>query len=439
MKKIVIAVTVLCLSAVFLFAEEGGFGFDDSEAENKSVFSVDIGGKFQTGLTFFFEDFKNIKKAGLGLPLSGNLYVKAESPLAEARFEVRLNDKTLPINLGNKPELFLKPLLPLWIEEGYMQILTGPVIFGGGIKKLNWAAAGELSVLDIVNPVDYSNPSERGTEKTKIPQPLFYLSSYLPKDMKLEFVFLPVFEGHRLAVDDKFNSFEPALRTKNIIQTVNTGTLEYFQGGARYTVQTGSVHDIGIRYFYGFLPQPAFKIETAGLSYAYNRYHHIGFDYGMQIGSIANLKTEIAANITQDIRGEDPYIYNPNIAWTAGFDFSVPHNIAIRIYGSGTVRLFQTGSSKDLLSSGLEKTLKPTDTKLKVVFSQKVLRSSLEWKIALVSGIEDGDFLISPGINWLLGSVVLDAEAGFFGGKENGKLGRYRKNNFIKISVGYEF
>lgn len=440
MKKLFFLALLFCISGLFLFAEGDDFGFDDNaKAEAKSAFSVDIGGAFFTGVTFFFNDGKNIKNTGLGLPLYGSLHLQAKAPLSEAYFGIKLSDKTLPIDLGNKPKLFQEHLLPLWIEQGYMQVLAGPVIFGGGIKKITWSRAEKLSVLDIVNPMDYSDPSVRNTEHIKIPEPMFYLSAYLPKDMKIEAVFLPVFEGHRLAADDKFNSFEPSINIKNIHRRLKTNTLEYFQGGARYTANAKGIHDFGLQYFYGFLPLPSFKIGTAETVYAYNRYHQIGFDYGLQIGSVANLKTEIAANITQDIKAEDPYIYNPNIAWTAGFDFSAAYNITVQIYGSGIVRLFQNGEKKDLLSSGIEKTLKPADTTVQFVFLQKVLRGSLEWKVSVMSGIEDGDFLISPGINWLLGSVVIDAEAGFFGGNKTGKLGRHYKNMFIKLGIGYEF
>ena len=32
-----------------------------------------------------------------------------------------------------------------------------------------------------------------------------------------------------------------------------------------------------------------------------------------------------------------------------------------------------------------------------------------------------------------------DGSEGLFGGKKNGKLGRYQNNHFIKMSIGYEF
>lgn len=55
MKKLFFLALLFCISGLFLFAEGDDFGFDDNaKAEAKSVFSVDIGGAFSTGVTFFF-------------------------------------------------------------------------------------------------------------------------------------------------------------------------------------------------------------------------------------------------------------------------------------------------------------------------------------------------------------------------------------------------
>ena len=94
--------------------------------------------------------------------------------------------------------------LPAWIDEAYVQALTGPVVFGGGIKKINWGRSNFLSVLDIVNPKDYSKPCEFYPEKIKKASPVFFLSAYLPKEMKLEFVYLPVFEADEFALEGRW-------------------------------------------------------------------------------------------------------------------------------------------------------------------------------------------------------------------------------------------
>lgn len=433
-------IPVLFFFAVsFLFAEDEPFGFEaDTEEVPKKIFTVNIGGKFYAGTSFYFNDFQNIKNVSLDLPFWGNIYLDAVSPLTETYLNFKLNGKTLPIDLGSKPEFFVKPLLPLWIDQAYMQLLAGPVVLGGGIKKITWGRADFMSVLDIVNPLDYTCVSELSIEKIKIAEPMFYMSAYFPKEMKIDFVFLPVFEGHRLAKDKRFNSFDFSIRHDKL-KPIKTNTLQYFQGGFRYTSLLDEIHDIGFQYFYGFLPLPAIKEDGEIFDLKYDRSHQIGFDYGVQLGGAANLKTEIAANITGDVKGKNPYSYNPNIAWSLGAGYSFPYNITLGIYASQTIRLFQSGDKKDLLSSGIEKKLSPTDTRLQFSFSQKLLRGSLDLKINVMGGIEDRDVFISSEINWILASILLDLQVGIYAGNSNGKLGRRFKNNFIKFSIGYEF
>ncbi len=465
-------VFILSISAL-IFSEDdslGDFGFDNEEnGTESSVFSIDFGGAFYAGAEVFFDAFKKPENFKPPFPLWGSLHLEAKSPLAEAYASVNLKAKTLAIGMGETAEFFPNPLFPAWIDEAYVQALTGPVVFGGGIKKINWGRANFLSVLDIVNPKDYSKPYEFYPEKIKKASPVFFLSAYLPKEMKLEFAYLPVFEADEFALDGRwekntFANIEQALPfsdNKTLVeakkklfsqQAPKTNTFDYAQGGLRYSLTIGGKHDLGFQYFTGFLHEPNFKsshkpsapteaeftqvFDKAELTY--NRCHQVGADYEAMFGQFT-VQAEFAANITTDLKGNNPDIYNPNLAWNLGLLYALPKNINLRLQAAETVRLLNSGVNQNELSLDTEKGSPITDSRLLFSISQTLVRGSLEWKLNALVGIEDADFMINPELSWLIGTIDFDLGLGFFGGKKSGKLGRYPNNHFIKMSIGYEF
>ena len=473
MKKFFFTLVFILSISALIFSEDdslGDFGFDNEEnGTESSVFSIDFGGAFYAGTAVFFDALKKPENFKPPFPLWGCLHLEAKSPLAEAYASVNLNAKTLAIGMGETAEFFPNPLFPAWIDEAYVQALTGPVVFGGGIKKINWGRANFLSVLDIVNPKDYSKPYEFYPEKIKKASPVFFLSAYLPKEMKLELAYLPVFEADEFTLDGRwekntFANIEQALpfsANKTLVeakkklfsqQAPKTNTFDYAQGGLRYSLTIDGKHDLGFQYFTGFLHEPNFKsahkpsapteaeftqvFENARL--IYNRYHQIGADYEAMFGQFT-VQAEFAANITADLKGNNPDIYNPNLAWNLGLLYALPKNINLRLQAAETVRLLNSGINQDELSLDTEKGSPITDTRLLFSISQTLVRGSLEWKLNALVGIEDADFMINPELSWLIGTIDFELGLGFFGGKKSGKLGRYPNNHFIKMSIGYEF
>ena len=473
MKKFFFTLVFILSISALIFSEDdslGDFGFDNEESGTESsVFSIDFGGAFHTGTEVFFDALKKPENFKSPFPLWGSLHLEAKSPLAEAYASVNLNAKTIAAGMGETAEFFPGPLFPAWIDEAYVQALTGPIVFGGGIKKINWGRANFLSVLDIVNPKDYGKPYEFYPEKIKKASPIFFLSAYLPKEMKLEFVYLPVFEADEFVLDGRwekntFANIEQALpfsANKTLVeakkklfsqQAPKTNTFDYAQGGLRYSLTIGGKHDLGFQYFTGFLHEPNFKsnhkpsapteaefkqvFENTRL--IYNRYHQIGADYEAMFGQFT-VQAEFAANITADLKGNNSDIYNPNLAWNLGLLYALPKNISLRLQAAETVRLLNSGINQDKLSLDTEKGSPITDTRLLFSISQTLVRGSLEWKLNALVGIEDADFMLNPELSWLIGTIDFDLGLGFFGGKKSGKLGRHQNNHFIKMSIGYEF
>lgn len=426
--------------ALSSFEEDDGFGFDSDEGANKKDFSVTAGGKLSTGISLFFDEFKNFQSVRPSSLIWGNLFLEAKSPVAEALIKLNLSDRTLSSALKQKAEIFPQPLIPMWIEQAYVQAAVSGFVLGGGIKKINWGRADELSVLDVVNPQDLTDFSVLNAEERKIAQPMFYFSAYMPHETKLEAVFIPLFEPNRTAITGRWqHPMAEKQDSKNggalkRFSKADTAKLKYAHGGARFTATVGGLHDIGFQYFYGYLFTPAVNLRNTEISYT--PYHQIGADYATAVGPF-NLRTEFAANITHDIDGTKENLHNPQIAWNAGFDYTMPHKFVLGLLFAETIRLYQRAITGVFDTEAGENAV---DTVFMISLSQRFLRGGAEWKLAGYIGLENADFLITPGVNFILGSILIDVNMGFFGGKNpKGRFARYSKNHYMKVSMGYSF
>ena len=451
MKKILILMGILlclwCTTALYAQDVTDDFGFDD-DTESGSAFSVGIGGKLSLGGPFYFNDsktFKDIRPASL---IEGKLHIHATAPLTEAYFGVRLNAKTLAPAMGEKQAVFpVQPQIAPWIDEVYLKMLLGQAVITGGIQKINWGRAETLSVLDVINPKDKTDLTLLyDPQQMKIARPLVSAAVYLPHDLKLEGVFLPIFEGNRIVTgkNSRWYSHQTDKRGNNSLPFYPpvTDTLAYSQGGGRLTASVGAMHDFGIQYFYGRLPDLAFKIEKnsagqpAAVTSLYNPYHHIGLEYGLGIGAVT-FSAELAANITSDVSGDDPSVYNPFLAWNTWIAYSAPFGFHLTVTAAETVRL--NHKRVGVQQYDLERGRKATDTKFSVSVTQTLLRNSFEWKLGMVAGLEDGGFCIMPGIHWQFATLLIDCNAGIFGGTRGSMLGQFYRDSFIRLTAAYEF
>ena len=245
-----------------------------------------------------------------------------------------------------------------------------------------------------------------------------------------------------------------------------TDTFEYFQAGLRYTTTIGSV-DIGGQYFYGNLFRPSFTIagvdafldDLAGGIFGpnppftmnpnykskippqpqikYTRYHQIGIDYAQVLFSL-NVRAEAAIHLTEDIKGDDGSLQNPFFAWSFGFDRDLFLGINLNLQCNETLRLFndKIGVSPIL---DAEAGTNAVSTRLTMQLSKKFFKDNLETKATAIWDIENSDFYIIPAIVYTIGSLTAELSAGFFTGKEDGDLGQYRDNSYIKVGLKYSF
>lgn len=427
-------VALLAISTMPLPAQDFGFGLDDQDGIGSgSALTVSTGGEGSALITGYFSDFADgADHTQLGDVFSGKLNFSAES----ARADVVIN-------------LELQPSLPqLVIDEAYVRVYFGALDIEGGLRKLSWGKADSNGPLDIINPLDYSDLSTMSdTQDMKIARPLVHASFRFGQFSKLEGVFIPSFEPIHFAesgrwASDQFASLSQ-LPSENIIRP-DTTTLDYAQAGLRFTTTIGSA-DIGAQYYYGRLSTPAIIVGTpTGLpplptiTFSYNPYHQIGIDWAQVIAGF-NSRAEFAANITEDLDGDDGAVYNPSLAWSFGFDKNLFWDINLNLQVNESIILMYDDVDSSAPSTDIEADSDITTTSVTAVLSRKFLRDELELKTAVMGEIESRAFLVVPALSWTRDSAALELSAGIFAGSEEGMFGMFHDNSFIRAGVTYTF
>jgi hypothetical protein len=464
MKKIVLwslAVFFAVLISAAAQDEEFGFGFggEDQEGFGLGVAApaVTLGGEVSAGLTGFVKEFTDApEKAALGDIVEGNLNFSAAGSNAEGFIGLKLK----PVFDGSS--------LPVALDEAYIKGFFGDLEVEAGQRKLTWGKADSMGPLDVINPLDYSDfTSMDDAAAIKIPRPLLHLSYRLGDFTKLEGVFIPWFEGHRFALGGRWTDGAAAALQQSIaagqiqlppgltgfegLYPQNTQSLEYAQGGARFTTSIGPA-DLGAQYFYGRLFQPAYTIalvpnpDPLTAAYApfvpaltgvsYNRYHQIGVDYAQVIGGF-NVRAEAAANITEDLAGDDGGVYNPSILWSLGFDRDLIWGLNLNLMGLGSVRLFDDKIGDPPLD--IEGDTDMTATRIILSLTKNFFRDTLEVRVSGIWEIEERDFLVMPALTWTKDDVEVAVSGGIFAGEEKGYFGQFSDNSYIKVGMTYTF
>jgi hypothetical protein len=466
--------------------EDFGFGFAGEEEGTLSSFgpSLRVSGEVRAELMTYVDDFdSHWKDMKLGDIFSGKLNFSASGSSADG-----------VINLNLSPR-FEEGASPLEIDEAYVRAYFGPLDIEGGLRKLTWGRADSFGPLDVINPLDYSDLSAISDPlDVKIARPMIHASYGFGSFTRAEAVFIPSFRGYRFAGSGSRwapselrdlpreiqgalmpavlglpPSYSPLQVGEAIGKVLNQDALEalyiddpalfalkYAQAGIRFTTTLGA-SDMGIQYFYGNLPRPALDLSGIGAflrdpqgfidrngdygtlmpEISYTRYHQIGVDYARVIGGF-NLRFEAAAHITGDLSGDRGDIYNPFLAWSAGFDRDLIGGINMNLQVNESIRLFQSKVG-DTIFADIEAGKDISSTRFTLVLSRKFLRDEWELKATALWGVEDRDFYLIPALSRTRGDLKAELSGGIFGGNEKGELGQYRDNGFIKLLLSYSF
>jgi hypothetical protein len=426
-----------------------GFGFDGETAEDRSgggipgsmARAVSIGGEVSASLLGYVDDFaEGASHTRLGDIFSGKLNFAAETSRADA-----------VINLNLRPPAGSPATAPMAIDEAYLRAYFGSLDLEGGLRKLTWGKADSFGPLDVINPLDNSEMTDPGdVMNLKIARPLIHASYRIGSFSRIEGVFVPTFEPIRLAEEGRWRPIQMAqldqLAAAGVpVNRPDTATFDYAQAGARFTTTIGPA-DVGVQYWYGRLTKPAVTMTFAPssppsllpsvVSLVYNPYHQIGVDWAQVLFGF-NVRTELAANITEDLSGDDGTVYNPHLAWSFGFDRDLLWGVNLNIQANETITLLHNkiaGSPLDVeADAGI------TSTQIIAALSKKFFRDEIEARAALIWEPEAGDFLITPSLVWTKDAVSVELSGGIFGGNEDGQFGQYRDNGFVKAGIAYTF
>ena len=455
-----------------IWAQDFGFGFDDENTGSGSFVSgtapsVSISGDVSAAIIGYLEEIsegpKHINTRDM-FQFSGRLNFLARASFAEGAINLKL----------------VPALVPVSIDEAYIRAFFGGLDIAAGMKKLTWGKADQFGPLDVINMPDSSRiftemADNSNLMSVKIASPIIHASYRFGFFSKIEGVFLPSFEITRMAVSSAISGYDPILaaisgyssaekwmpeQMKQLAQLgfplleTDTSGLDYAQAGLRFTTSIGSA-DIGAQYFYGRMFQPAVKFHppaetaiTPSIELLFNKYHQIGFDYAQVLAGF-NIRSEVAANITEDLSGDDGYIYNPSIGWSLGFDRDIIAGLNLNLQANGSIRLFDSkvGGSNIPFTPDFdnEAGTAMTMTRLTAMLSKKFLRDELEARAVAAWDIENADCAIMPALIWTKEDLRVAFSGGFFAGSYSDQpttsmqLSQYRDNNFLKISLAYTF
>jgi hypothetical protein len=432
MKQTLFTIALIILTAFTVTAQEFGFGFGEDEggdgfgAAAASPLSVSVGGEVSASMTGYFDDFSEGADAvQLGNIFSGKLNFSASGSNADALISLKL--KTV----------FDGSASPIDIDEAFLRAYFGDFSLEAGFRKLTWGKADMMGPLDVINPLDTSDLTGiTDPDSLKIGRPLIHASYSIGDFTKFEGVFVPWYKAAPLPSE----RWTPAAMSQlaGMDMKYPDPTLEYAQGGLRFTTTVGS-SDFGFQYYYGRLSSPVISFTGGSppntVHFDYNPYHQIGADYAQVIAGF-NIRAELAANLTSDFDGDDGEVYNPALVWSLGFDRVLVWDITLNLQGLGSLRLLddKVGASPDI-EAGTDMTA----TRIIAALSRPFLRGDLEANIACIWEIEHKDFLLAPGLTWTKGDISIDLLFGIFGGDEAGQFGQYHDNSFVKLGLTYMF
>jgi len=424
-----------------LTAQDLGFSDEADGSGGGSAPAVEIEGEVKASMTGFVDDFdEGADAVRLGDLFSGKLNFIAGNSRAKGVINLKIDTAEPPQTLRDV------------FDEAYLRAYFGKLDVEAGLRKLNWGKADSLGPLDVINPLDYSDMTDLSDALSdfmilKTARPLVHASLQLGQFSKLEGVFVPNFEPVRFAESGRWMMSQMALinQAAGMGFTVNrpdTATLDYFQAGLRFTTTIANAADIGFQYYYGRLTNPAADIPA--LSIAYNPYHQIGVDYAQVLAGF-NIRAEFAANITEDLDGDDGAVYNPHLAWSLGFDRDLFWGVNLNVQCNETIRLLDGEVSDDpmpgfpAIKLDIEADSDLTATQITAALSKKFLHDELEVRAACLWEAENDSCIVMPALTWTKDDVAVELSAGIFAGSDDGMFGQFHDNSFVKAAVKYTF
>lgn len=465
MRKILFIFT-LALSGL-LYAQDDSFFFEEEfmEEEETVGLPLTVGGFVGFG-GYIIPDYDSIADSQKSVEATFDVDVSLET----SNIDYIMNINGSLGHLDNADEFPLQDnpaSSSIYIDTMFLRYYHSKFDLEIGYMKPVWGNADGIHVVDVLNPIDYSDYFRTMYLERKISQQMIKLNFPVGDSSLLELVYLPTFKGDNIPRE---GIWTPAY-LKNMNETIFmmaymanptaplailqaqaaaiSGTLdvkepEYFEGSqvaARYTTTVNSF-DLGFTYYWGYLKKPTIDpvevLTTGQLDLVYNRTHTFGLDAAGQLGAF-NLKAEGSYELTEDTAGDDPGITNNSLNYILGFDINLPlNNVNLLVQGIGSTVL--NSSEITLMDSQYNSDDRYTDLMFMGRLSDNYINETLYLEVSAAYDIFNKDYMIHPEVKYKVNDdidIILDYL--FLGGEEDTDFGQYDNNDMLTLRAEYHF
>lgn len=427
MRRLNRIIILLLIGSFSIFADD--FSFDDFSFDEEdgstggSVASaLEFNGTVDLGTRAYFGD--DITEDEADIDTSAVLTLKYRGSMADLTVSTDLSYDSIDL------------------DEAYTNIYFDKFNVEAGVYKTVWGKGDKLHVVDLLNPMDYSEYFLHEYLENKIAQPTLKVNIPMGMSGLIELAYIPVFEGDTIPVTGRWATSDSsalysaitsyALTPADVItaagvarlQTLSdtsyyyedTNSLEYGQFGFRGTVSV-SGFDLGALYYFGFNKRPTVPAVLGKGCLKYERMHMAGIEIGKALGGF-NLRGEAAYYIMDES--------DNSINYLAGFDYYLPiHNLNFNIQLKGNYLIDSDYDNENMLVGKL---------------SDNFDHEKKEVAVTGIYYIEDECFMIKPEFSTQVGdSITLEFVTAFFEGDKGTIFGDYDSNDYISLNINYMF
>jgi len=337
------------------------------------------------------------------------------------------------------------------MDEAYVRLFYDKFNLAAGFMKVVWGKGDDVHVIDVLNPMDYTDFINPDYIERKAAEKMVKLDLLFGAQSQLELVYEPVFTPDTIPTAGIWTPYEVQLLYSTLedmkldpresIVYPDTNRLDYSQLALRLSGVLGRF-DLGAMYYYGFLREPSIdltRLLTDNKVYiSYDRVHVFGVEAAcVSLGF--NLRGEAGYYLTEDTAGDDPLVHNNRFGYVIGFDKNLPlSNLNLNMQVYGTCILKKGGIKAQDIEYDDEG--KYTDTILVTSVTDSYRHGKILPEISFIYGIERGDYMIRPKLDLILrDDVKLTFLYSLFEGKRCTNFGQFRDNDFLQAAFTYSF
>lgn len=443
-KTIVALFILIVFSTALAFGQQDGFsdifGAEGAEgsSEDSDFMKVIISGEIGVSLKTFLDDgvdsdFSAIPQLNLDIiPSAGDL---------EGLARLKLDGSDMDSNIAVEDIL----------EELYLRYFFSAGYIEAGLKKVEWGKGDGIHVIDPINPLNQSDGVVPDINEMKDPVNMVKLNFYLGANGLIELVYLPIFKGYTIADEGRWALVDMAELPNLTIREI--GGLSGSTAALRYTTSLGAF-DLGIQYYYGYKPEPGYKIETEltgpnpydpadytiSTELVYTRAHLFGLEAGAAAGPFT-FRAEAGYWLTEDLDGDQPELYNNSMVFLAGVDFTIPGTtLFVSLQATESYVLDYkdlTATDVDFLAAYDDK---PTTTSIIPAVDFPFAREKFKLRLGGIYLVEANGWMAAPELFcYPVDDMEISLSGQFFGGEKDSFYKIWKDNGNISLGFKYVF